>query len=115
MLLPMPHFCRPGFHRSRPAYRRPAMRLALVAMAALASACADAPTFPAALQWLADGEEWVAVLPPASLPTATEWARFAGGGASGAELGRRMATMETEVAAALTRGDLAGATRLRSD
>ena len=98
--------------RQRPG--RSAGRLALVALAALAGGCADAPTFPAALQWLADGEEWVAVLPPAGLPQAADWARFADHDEAPA-LAKRLGSMESSVALALSHGDVAGAARLRAD
>ena len=98
--------------------RRPLGRLlgglALASLAVAAGGCADAPTFPAALQWLADGEEWVAVLPPEGLPQAADWARFASE-EQGPALAQRLASMETAVALALSHGDVAGAARLRSE
>ena len=99
---------------SRRPLRRLAARLALAALGLAAGGCADAPTFPAALQWLADGEEWVAVLPPAGLPQAADWARFAGEEEAPA-LAKELASVETSVALALSHGDVAGAARLRAD
>src|SRR5687768_12121522 len=103
----------PMFRTRRPV-RRLAGRLALASLALVAGGCADAPTFPAALEWLADGEEWVAVLPPAGLPQAADWARFAAEEQAPA-LARQLASMETSVALALSHGDVAGAARLRAD
>jgi hypothetical protein len=99
----------------RTSFRRIAASFALLATVLLAGGCADAPTFPATLRWLAEGEEWIAVLPPSSLPTAAEWARSTGDPAGREALALRMNSMEAQAAAALSRGDLAGATRLRSD
>jgi hypothetical protein len=89
----------------------------LVAALALLSVagCADAPTFPNALQWLADGEEWIAVLPPEQLPHASAWARYAGDPARAADLASRVTHLEVEATGALTRGDVVGASRLRRE
>jgi hypothetical protein len=84
-------------------------------LCALAGACADAPTFPAALRWLADGEDWVAVLPPADLPSATDWARYSGEVGEVDAVVDRMTAMEAGVVTALTRGDVATAARMRSE
>ena len=100
--------------RFRPTLQR-AFRLLVAVFALVLGGCADAPTFPAALQWLADGEEWVAVLPPAGLPRTTDWARFAGSGEETTRLAERLASLESAAALALSHGDVAGATRLRAE
>jgi hypothetical protein len=96
-----------------PGWRRRVAALALPALLAVLGACADAPTFPNALQWLADGEEWIAVLPPEQLPRASAWARFAGSDADAAALASRVSHLETEAVASLSRGDVYGAARFR--
>lgn len=57
--------------------RRPAALPALALVLLALPACEDLPTGADAFQLEADGELWTAVVPPADLPTAATWLRFA--------------------------------------
>jgi hypothetical protein len=56
----------------------PGRRLRLLSAAALAllAGCTDLPSEPRALELLAGGRTWVAITPPAELPTAATWVPF---------------------------------------
>lgn len=87
----------------------------LLCAAATAAGCADAPMDPGALEWLSEGREWAAVLPPDDLPEATTWLPFLDAGPAGDTPRERVRVLERQADHASRSGDLLHARELRGE
>jgi hypothetical protein len=78
--------------------------LALLSLG-LAAACTDLPTGADAFQLEADGQVWVAVVPPADLPDAASWLEYSPEGADPFGLRQEVAALQAEARRARVVGD----------